>query len=102
MEPEPDIGRRRQINEDGVLLFSKGNYSQALENFDYALTLNAQDPILLYNMAQCYDRLGNAKLAEQYYSSCLQREPKHADAESRVGDRVTAPTGKSTATDGCW
>lgn len=72
--------RWRQINEDGVLLFAKGDYRQALDSFDYALTLRPQDPILIYNMAQCYDRLGNAKNAEQYYASCLQRDPKHGDA----------------------
>ena len=75
-----DQDRWRVINEDGVALFSKGNYHEALESFDYALTLNSQDPILLYNMAQCYDRLGDTKTAEQYYSSCLQRDPKHGDA----------------------
>lgn len=75
-----DEDRWRQINEDGVLLFSKGQYAQALDSFDYALTLRADDPVLLFNMAQCYDRLGNAKNAEQYYAACLQRDPKHADA----------------------
>ena len=75
-----DEDRWRIFNEDGVLLFSKGNYREALENFDLALTLHSQDPILIYNMAQCYDRLGDAKNAEQYYAMCLQREAKHADA----------------------
>lgn len=75
-----DEDRWRRINEDGVRLFAKGEYAQALDSFDYALTLHSDDPVLIYNMAQCYDRLGNAKNAEQYYVACLQRAPKHADA----------------------
>ncbi len=75
-----DEERWRRINEDGVLLFAKGDYAHALESFDYALTLRANDPVLIYNTAQCYDRLGNAKNAEQYYTACLQRDPKHSDA----------------------
>jgi len=75
-----DEERWRTINEDGVALFAKGEYSKALESFDYALTLHAQDPVLIFNVAQCYDRLGDAKRAEQYYAACLQNDPKHGDA----------------------
>src|SRR5262249_52858131 len=75
-----DADRWRIFNEEGVTLYAQGNYRQALENFDYALTLHSQDPILIFNMAQCYDRLGDPKRAEQYYAGCLQLDPKHADA----------------------
>lgn len=75
-----DEDRWRVFNDEGVALFSKGAYRDALENFDYALTLRANDPVILYNMGQCYDRLGQVKNAEQYYTACLQREPKHGDA----------------------
>ncbi len=81
-----DEDRWRIINEDGVLLYSKGKFAEALDTFDYALTLHGNDPILMYNMAQCYDRLGNAKSAEQYYAMCLQRDPKHADARLALID----------------
>lgn len=72
--------RWRYINDEGVTLFAQRDYKQALEFFDYALTLHSQDPILIFNMAQCYDRLGDLTRAEQYYASCLQHDPKHADA----------------------
>jgi Tfp pilus assembly protein PilF len=73
--------RWRIFNDEGVKLFSRREYRQALENFDYALTLHSQDSILIFNIAQCYDRLGDATRAEQYYASCLQHDPKHADAQ---------------------
>ncbi len=72
--------RSRLFTEDGVQLFSRGDYQTALESFELALTLNPQDPVLLYNVAECYDRLGNAPKAEQYYRYCLERAPDHADA----------------------
>ena len=72
--------RWRLYNEDGVLLFAKGNYRDALDSFNAALTQRPHDPILLYNSAQCYDRLGDTKKAEQFYASCLQIDSKHADA----------------------
>jgi Tfp pilus assembly protein PilF len=75
-----DPDRWRIFNEEGVQLFAQGQYRDALENFDYALTLHSQDPILIFNVAQCYDRLGDARRAEQYYASCLQIDAKHADA----------------------
>jgi tetratricopeptide (TPR) repeat protein len=75
-----DEERWRTFNEDGVALFAKGNYREALDSFDYAATLHAQDPVIAYNIAQCHDRLDDVKNAEQYYAACLQRDPKHGDA----------------------
>lgn len=75
-----DSERWRMFNEDGVQLFAKGDYRNAIESFDVALELRPGDPVLLYNTAQCYDRLGAVKKAEETYAYCLQRDPKHADA----------------------
>ena len=72
--------RWRLFNQDGIELFAKGNYRDALDSFDYALTLHAQDPVLIYNAAQCHDRLGDFKKAEDLYAYCLQRDAKHGDA----------------------
>jgi superkiller protein 3 len=72
--------RWRQFNDDGVEQFAKGNFADALDSFDYALTMHPNDPVLIYNNAQCYDRLGNVKRAEELYQYCLQRDPKHGDA----------------------
>jgi tetratricopeptide (TPR) repeat protein len=72
--------RARDFNEDGVHLFAQGNYAAALDSFDLALTFRPQDPTLLFNVAECCDRLGDVKAAEKYYGSCLMRAPKHGDA----------------------
>jgi tetratricopeptide (TPR) repeat protein len=76
----PVADRARLFNEDGVQLYAKGDYAEALDSFDLALTLQPQDATLLFNVGQCCDRLGDVKGAEKYYGSCLLRSPKHADA----------------------
>ena len=76
--------RWRLINEDGVQLFAKGNYRDALDSFDYALTFHPNDPVLFYNIAQCYERLGDFKKAEELYAYCLQRDAKHGDARLAI------------------
>lgn len=76
----PGEERWRLFNEDGVRLFATGNYADALESFEYALTMHPNDPVLLYNAAQCYDRLGKVQRAEELYAYCLQRDARHGDA----------------------
>ena len=72
--------RSRLYNEDGVQLFAKGDFHSALESFDMALTINPDDPAVLFNLGQCYDRLGDRPKAEKYYDVCLQRSPNHGDS----------------------
>jgi Tfp pilus assembly protein PilF len=90
--------RWRLYNEDGVLLFAKGDYRNALDSFNAALTLSPQDPVIIYNAGQCYDRLGDTKKAEQYYTHCLQTDPKHADAHLAMISLVYR-TGREKAAD---
>jgi tetratricopeptide (TPR) repeat protein len=71
--------RLRLFTEDGVEQFRQAQYRDALESFELALTLNPNDAGLLFNVAECYDRLGASAQAEQYYLYCLQRAPEHAD-----------------------
>jgi len=80
----PVSDRAHLFNEDGVQLFAKGDFANALDSFDLALTLQPQDPTLLFNVAECYDRLGDVKAAEKYYGSCLLRAPRQADARSAL------------------
>ena len=75
-----DGERWRTFNDDGVALFAQGSYTDALESFEYALTLHPNDPVLVFNTGQCYDRLNKVQKAEELYLYCLQRDPKHGDA----------------------
>ena len=71
--------RVRFYNEDGVHLFHRGNYASARDSFAVALSLSPEDTALSYNLAQCYDRMGDTAKAERQYKECLQRAPNHAE-----------------------
>jgi Flp pilus assembly protein TadD len=73
----PDADRVRDYNRIGLDLYRQGQYASARESFQAALNLRPDDPAMLYNVGQCYDRLGDGAKAEQFYSTCLQRDPDH-------------------------
>ena len=50
------------------------------DSFEAALSFTPQDPGLLYNLGQCYDRMGDWRKAEQYYLDVLANRPNHGDA----------------------
>jgi Tfp pilus assembly protein PilF len=70
--------RVRDYNEDGVFLYKQGDYAHARESFQAALALQPGDVNLLYNLAQCHDRLGHDTQAESTYRDCLVRSPDNA------------------------
>jgi len=67
-----------QYNEDGVLLFERGEFDHARQSFEAAQKLAPEDAAILYNLGQCYDRLGDPTKAEHLYRECLFRMPNHA------------------------
>ena len=69
--------RVRAYTDDGVELFQKGDYRDARESFQAALALKPNDPSLLYNRGECYDRLNAVAQAEQDYRGCLKLVPNH-------------------------
>jgi Tfp pilus assembly protein PilF len=76
----PGVSERvRDYNEDGVFLYQHGSYAGARDTFRAALALQPADPNLLYNLAQCHDRLGQAAAAEPIYQDCLRRAPNHPE-----------------------
>jgi tetratricopeptide (TPR) repeat protein len=70
--------RLQLLNEDGVHLFQQGDYRSARQSFEAALRVKPNDGHLLFNIGQCYDRLGSTQKAESYYQQCLEVSPNHA------------------------
>jgi tetratricopeptide (TPR) repeat protein len=70
----------RLYNEDGIHNFSRGNYQEARDSFQQALVLRTDDPVVVFNLAQTNERLGDAKSAEEGYQDCLRRDPNLVDA----------------------
>lgn len=73
-----DQERLRDYNQDGIRLFQHGDYRDARESFEAALKLRPEDPALLYNVGECYDRLGASERAERCYRACLEKVPNHS------------------------
>jgi Flp pilus assembly protein TadD len=72
--------RVRDYADDGAHLYRNGSYADAREHFRAALKLKPDDPDLLYNLAQCHDRLNEKAEAGRIYKECLQRAPDHEEA----------------------
>jgi tetratricopeptide (TPR) repeat protein len=72
--------RLKEFNDDGVHMFARGDFPAARDSFEAALILAPQDAGIVYNLGQCYDRMGDWRRAEQYYLNCLQGAPTHSDA----------------------
>jgi tetratricopeptide (TPR) repeat protein len=69
--------RVSDYNEDGIYLFQRGDYAAARDSFQAAVALQPENADLLYNVAECYDRLGRAAQAERFYADCLHQAPNH-------------------------
>ena len=65
--------------EDGLTLFQHGSYAAARDSFQAALRLTPCDPKLLFYLAQCQERLGQAAKAEESYRQSLQLKPNDSD-----------------------
>jgi tetratricopeptide (TPR) repeat protein len=66
-------------SNEGVRLFQCGEYGSAREHFEVALSLEPKDVNLLYDIGQCYDRLGQYDKAQNFYQQCLTSTPNHAE-----------------------
>jgi Tfp pilus assembly protein PilF len=86
----------RLLNEDGLYLYQRGDFSRARESFQAALALQPRDPALLYNIGQCYDHQGDLLKAEQYYQQCLQIAANHAPCRHALA-ALLLQTGRRTA-----
>ncbi len=74
----PENERVRELSEDGVFLYQRGEYQNARECFELALQMQPADANLMYNLGQCYDRQGKTNKALEYYQLCLSRAANHA------------------------
>ncbi len=71
--------RVSMYNEFGLQHYQKGEYARASDDFQVALALLPNNPALLYNLGECYDRLGQRDRAESLYRACLQHQPNDAN-----------------------
>ncbi|MFK7735509.1 MAG: tetratricopeptide repeat protein [Pirellulaceae bacterium] len=73
-------------NTLGVRLFQQGQYSEALQHFQTALSTDPSNPDAYYNLASTYHRVGLVQKDQQLvqqsealYNQCLDLAPNHTD-----------------------
>jgi hypothetical protein len=80
--------------DSGQRLYDVGEFARALEEFK-ASYLASDDPVLLFNMAQCQRQLGQGVEASRLYRNYLRRRPdapNRAEVERRIEElRATTP-----------
>ena len=94
-------------NADGVTLFQRGQYQEALQQFQEATYADPANADGYYNLGATYHRLGRLRnqpdslaRAETCYRQCLERNPNHRDChrglavllieEGRTNEAVTS------------
>jgi tetratricopeptide (TPR) repeat protein len=85
--------RAREHFEKGRVHYELTEYEQALKQFKDAYRL-VQDPVFLYNIAQCHWKLGQNKEAVDFYRNYLRRAPNapnRADLEKRIAELESQP-----------
>lgn len=71
-EDSPEANAARRAYSDGADLYREGKYSEALARFQAGYALRP-DPVFLFNIAQCYRRLGQSQKAISTYEAYLEQ-----------------------------
>jgi tetratricopeptide (TPR) repeat protein len=88
-----------RLNEAGAAHYAAGEHRQALEAFLQAYALE-RDPNLLFNVASCYERLGDADAAREKYRAFLASPDGDPEGRPRAEQALErlAPGGPSVPT----
>src|SRR5580765_3576765 len=70
----------KEAYSDGKRQYDVGDYAAALAAFKKAY-LNYEEPVFLFNMAQCYRALGDKPAAARTYRAFLRNWPKAPNRE---------------------
>jgi hypothetical protein len=73
--------RISELNESGAKAYAERNYRTAIEKFVEAYAID-HDPNLLFNIARCYEKLGDAAAAIEKYEAFIAAPG--ADTEGRL------------------
>jgi tetratricopeptide (TPR) repeat protein len=87
-----DKKKAEELHGKAVELYKEGNYEEALKYFSMAHEL-AQNPVTLFNMGRCYEKLGKIKEAYDYYKQYIDSgdEGRRADAEEAIKNIEALP-----------
>jgi hypothetical protein len=78
-----------QLNEEGAALYSARDYRHAIEKFIQAYAIDS-DPNLLFNIARCYEELGDVDSAIEKYETFLKTPGADTRGRQRARESLAA------------
>jgi tetratricopeptide (TPR) repeat protein len=78
-----------QLNEEGAALYAARDYRHAIEKFIQAYAVDS-DPNLLFNIARCYEELGESDAAIEKYEAFLKTPGADARGRQRARESLAA------------
>jgi tetratricopeptide (TPR) repeat protein len=90
-EPRPSTASSslEQLNEEGATLYAARDYRRAIEKFIQAYAIEP-DPNLLFNIARCYEELGEADAAIEKYETFLKTPGADTRGQKRARESLAA------------
>lgn len=87
----------QQLNEEGAALYGARDYRRAIEKFIQAYAIDS-DPNLLFNIARCYEELGEIDAAIEKYQAFLKTPGADARGRQRARESLRALEQSKNAT----
>jgi tetratricopeptide (TPR) repeat protein len=78
-----------QLNEEGAALYAQRDYRRAIEKFIQAYAVDS-DPNLLFNIARCYEELGEIDAAIEKYETFLKTPGADTRGRQRARESLAA------------
>jgi tetratricopeptide (TPR) repeat protein len=78
-----------QLNEEGAALYAARDYRRAIEKFIQAYAIDS-DPNLLFNIARCYEELGETDAAIEKYETFLKTPGADTRGRQRARESLNA------------
>ncbi len=78
-----------QLNEEGAALYAARDYRRAIEKFIQAYAVDP-DPNLLFNIARCYEELGETEAAIEKYEVFIKTPGADARGRQRARESLDA------------
>jgi hypothetical protein len=86
---EGELAQVARLNEEGAQLYEAREFRKAVERFLLAYSID-RDPNLLFNIARCYERLGDDAAALEKYEEFLQTPGTDAEGRARAQASIAA------------
>jgi len=81
-----DDAMAKSYNDSGVEYHNRGNYKQAIADFDKSIGLDPKDAIIYFNRGLAYHQLRNYKQAIADYDKAIGLDPKDAIIYNHRGE----------------